>query len=101
MPRPLTISIPHRLTPDEVRARLQKGLADFRVHPAAKNITIADEWQGDQLNLRTTVMSQTVTGRVQINPTTVDVSIDLPWMFAMFAGKIRQEVEQQGTKLLE
>jgi hypothetical protein len=46
-------------------------------------------------------MGQSVTGRVEPKENTVEIDIDLPWAFAMFAGKVTKEVEQQGRLLLE
>jgi len=101
MARTLRISIPHRLTPQEVRARLEKGLTDFRGSSFSKSATLSENWQGDSLHLEARAMGQTINGRVHIQPTTVDVEVDLPWALAMLAGKITKGIETEGRKMLE
>ena len=46
-------------------------------------------------------MGQTITGRVHVQPSTVEVEVDLPWALAMLAGKITRGIEQEGRKMLE
>jgi hypothetical protein len=95
------ISVPHRLTPDEVRARLTKGLSDFRASPASKMGKLEESWQGQNLHLTATVMGQSITGRVEPRVNTVEVDIDLPWALAMFAPTVQKEVENRGRLMLE
>ena len=78
-----------------------KGLIDFRASPLSKSATLTEAWQGDSLHLQAHAVGQTITGRVHIQPSTVDVEVDLPWALAMFAGKITKGIEQEGRKMLE
>jgi putative polyhydroxyalkanoate system protein len=97
----LTLNLPHRLGREEARRRLQNGIASFRTQNAQQFAQVEDHWTGDHLDLRLVAMGQTVTGRVDVEPEQVRVEIDLPWLFAMLAEKIRGQIEQGATKLLE
>lgn len=101
MGKTIHISVPHHRTPEDVRARLEKGLADFRASPMSKMATLQESWEGQTLNLKASVMAQSVTARVEPRPNSVEIDIDLPWAFAMLAGKIQKEVEEKGRLLLE
>lgn len=97
----VALSIPHRLSRDEARTRIQNTLAGLKSQHAAKLAQVEDRWAGDHMDFRLAVMGQSVTGRVDVRENTVDLAIDLPWMLAMFAERVRGQVQREGTKLLE
>ena len=101
MNKPLRVSIPHRLSRQEAQTRLRNGIADFRKQYAGQFGQLEDAWSGDRMDFRLKVMGQSVTGRVDVTDSTVDLEVDLPWIFAMLADKIRGQVQQAGQKLLE
>ena len=97
----MNVSIPHRLARDEARTRIQNTLAGLTTQHAAKLAQVEERWTGDHMDFRLAVMGQAITGRVDVRDSTVDLAIDLPWILAMFAEKVRGEVQREGTKLLE
>jgi hypothetical protein len=96
----ITLSIPHRLTPGEAQARIQRTLASLQAQHAAKIAQVEEKWTGHHLDFRLGVMGQSLTGRVDVRDNAVDIGIDLPWLLAMFAEKFRGEVQREGAKLL-
>ena len=97
----ITITIPHRLTQQEARARLQKGITDLKAQHAASIAQVSETWNGDQMSFRLTAMGQSITGRVDVQPSAIKLDIDLPWLLAAFAEKIKGQVEQRGRQMLE
>ncbi|MGB7159394.1 MAG: polyhydroxyalkanoic acid system family protein [Tepidisphaeraceae bacterium] len=97
----INLSIPHRLSPDEARTRIQNTLAGLKSQHAAKLAQVNDRWTGNHMDFRLAVMGQSVSGRVDVGASAVDLAIDLPWILAMFAERVRGEVQREGTKLLE
>ena len=95
------ISIPHQLTAAEVKSRLAKGVADFRTSPMSKAAALQDNWRGDVMHLTATSMGQNIAGRIEVKDKSVEIDVDLPWVFAMLASKVKGEIEQHGRKLLE
>ena len=97
----ITVTIPHRLTQAEARARLQKGLTDLKAQHAASIAQVAETWDGDRMSFKLTAMGQAITGRVDVQPSAVKLDIDLPWLLAAFAEKFRPRIEQEGRRMLE
>jgi len=97
----LTVNIPHNLTQEEARARLETGFADLRRKYACKIADVHETWTGNHMDLNLKAMSQQLTGRLDVEADHVHVEIDLPWVLAMFAEKFRPQVEAEGRKMLE
>ena len=97
----VTLSIPHRLSADEARTRIQQTLAGLKSQHAARLAQVNERWDGNHMEFHLAVMGQAVTGRVDVGARAVDLAIDLPWILGMFAEKLRGEVQREGTKLLE
>lgn len=100
MTKTISVSIPHRLTQEEARTRLQNGIADLKTKHAGKITNLEETWTGNQLAFKLAAMGQKISGRVDVQPDAVKLDVDLPWLLAMLANKIRPQVEQEGRKLL-
>jgi hypothetical protein len=99
--KPLTITIPHRLTQDEARMRLQNGIADLKTKHAAHLGNMQEQWDGNRMTFALKAAGQSVSGRLEVLPEAVKLEVDLPWLVAVFAEKFRPRVEEEGRKLLE
>jgi hypothetical protein len=100
--RTLDLTIPHKLTRDEVRARLAEQITKFEGGNAFAGIAAAEHhWTGDRLDFTFKAMGQQARGWLDIHDSDVKLSIELPWMLAMLADKLRPQVEAEGRKLLE
>jgi hypothetical protein len=99
--RSVSVSIPHHLTQDEARTRLQKGLADLRAQYSGKLTDVRDTWTANHLDFELAIMGQKITGRADVLADAVKLDIDLPLILSMLADKIRPQIEQQGRKMLE
>ena len=97
----LKVSIPHRLSRAEAVRRLQGGFAGLKQQFAQNVAQVEDKWTGDHMDLRASAFGQSITARLDVRDTSVDLEVDLPWLFAMLAEKIKGQVVQAGTKLLE
>ena len=97
----ISVSIPHRLTQDEARARLQQGLSDLKAQHAASIAQVAEQWNGNAMSFRLTAMGQAITGRVDVQPSAIRLEMDLPWLLAAFAEKFKPRIEQEGRRMLE
>ena len=100
MARSISLTIPHKLTQAEVRSRIQKGIADAQRDHAGKFSKLEHNWNENHLNFDVGILGQTVTGAVDVNPADVVVHIELPWMLAAFADKIRPQIKAQADKML-
>ena len=104
MRKTIDVAIPHRLTRDEARTRLRDGAARLRSQFAGSAQPVAevhDAWQDYHNDFRFTAMGQSITGRMDVEAECIRLSVDVPWVFAMFADTVRGRIEQEARKLLE
>jgi len=100
MAKTISLTIPHKLTQSEVRSRIEKGIADAQRDHAGKFSRLEHSWKENHLDFDIGVLGQSVTGAIDVNPADVVVHINLPWMLAAFADKIRPQIRAQADKLL-
>ncbi len=100
MAKPITISLPHKLTQAEVRNRIETALAETRRHYPAYAGTMSETWSGNRMDFTLSAMGQGVTGRVDVLADSLQIQIDLPVFLAMMADAIRSRIENEGRKLL-
>lgn len=101
MAKTITLTLPHTLGQEQAKARIQSGIADARKQFGDKLATVQETWQGNHLDFRCAVMGQTITGRVDVAADSATLYVDLPWLLAALAEKIRPQIEQRGRKMLE
>jgi hypothetical protein len=97
----IDVKIPHRLTRDEAKCRLQAGAAQLRAQFGPSVAQVQETWQDYHADFRFTAMGQEITGRMDVEDHAIRMSVDVPWVLGMLAEKIRGKVEQEGRKLLE
>ncbi|HET9216180.1 MAG TPA: polyhydroxyalkanoic acid system family protein [Terriglobia bacterium] len=102
MGKNIKISIPHELSPAEVKQRLVEALADARAkHPDLLR-DAHETWSNDnEMHFTGHAMGQRITGSVEIKPGQVHATIILPLLLAMFAAKLKPRIEAEGQKLFE
>jgi hypothetical protein len=100
MARTISITIPHQLTQGEVRSRIEKGIADAQRDHAGKFSKLDHAWKENHLDFDVGILGQTVSGAVDVNASDVVVHVNLPWMLAAFADKIRPQIKAQADKML-
>jgi hypothetical protein len=105
MPTPVVVTIPHHLSKQEAKTRLQNGFGHIRAqlasHLVGKLSSVEDQWIEDRMEFRLATLGQSVTGRIDFLDDSVRVEIDLPWLLARLAESLRARIRQEGTRLLE
>lgn len=100
--RTLDLRIPHGLSREEARRRIQAHLTELESAKGVASIgQVHHQWTGDDATFRLTTLGQQATGRARVTDTAVELSIDLPWMLAALADKLRPQIEQEARKALE
>jgi hypothetical protein len=46
-------------------------------------------------------MGQSMSGRIDVEPNDVVVNVELPWLLAMLADKIKPQIQKEASKMLE
>jgi hypothetical protein len=98
----ISITIPHDLGSAGAKARIQGGMGQMRGQFTAVGIKDFEEfWEDDRVSFRARGMGQSIEGRIDIRDKDVRIEVDLPWMLAALADKIKGGVERQGKLMLE
>ena len=101
MAETVKVEIPHKLTRMEARQRLEGGLQKLHEEIAGRAVDVEQTWTGDHLDFEARMMGQGITGRLDIEDSVVKLELDLPWIMASIANKLKGQLKKEGTLLLE
>jgi hypothetical protein len=101
MPKPLVVSIPHRLGRREAKARVAGGMGQVRQQLSPVVSTIEDRWNEDRMEFRVVALGQNVSGRIDIMDEAVQVEVELPWALRLIGERLRKRIGRQGKLMLE
>jgi hypothetical protein len=101
MSRPVVVTIPHRLGRQEAVRRLKSGFGNVRSSFGQSFVVVKDEWAGDHLDFRASLLGQTATGSVDVADDHVRLEVQLPWVLALLADKAKALVKREGQLMLE
>lgn len=101
MAETINVEIPHRLTRAEAKHRLETGLAKIHEQIAGRAVAVDQSWTGDHMDFTAGMMGQKITGRLDVEDNVVRLEMDLPWLLASIANKLKGQIQKQGTLLLE
>ena len=96
----LTASIPHQLSREEAKRRIQEKIAEARRQYGHYLTNLQETWVGDRLTFAVTALGQSVSGHLTVEDQAVHLEIALPLFLSFVAGAVKQQIEQQGRKLL-
>lgn len=97
----LEVRVPHTLGKDEVRRRLDHAVVRARDEYAEKVGAIEASWQAeDLLAVGVDVMGIQIDGEVEILAEELLVRLEVPAMAALFAGRIREGIQDRLGGLL-
>lgn len=96
----LTVSIPHNLSRDEAKRRLQDGIARARREQGFLLGGLSERWDGDTLHFDLHVGLQSVSGELCVEDHAVLLEATVPWMLAMLANSLKGRIEQKGREAL-
>ena len=102
MSKPITISIPHELGRAAARQRIEEGFGKLTQQfgeAAAKAVT--KSWAGDRMDFAVAAMGQSITGHLDVQDAAVLMTLHLPNVLALLAGKIKGRVQKEGQLLLK
>jgi putative polyhydroxyalkanoate system protein len=102
MSKPITISIPHELGRATARQRIEEGFGKLTAQfgeAAAKAVT--KTWTGDRMDFSVAAIGQHITGHLDVQDAAVLMTINLPNVLALLAGKIKGRVQKEGQLLLK
>lgn len=100
MSKNLTVSVPHDLTKDEAKRRIDDGLTNMHSQYGGILGHMDRHWNGDTLEFTAHAAGSTITGHLDVEEHAVNVEVALPWFLSMLAGGLRQTIANDTRKLL-
>lgn len=101
MAEPVTVNVPHDLGRVEAKRRLETGFSRIHEQIGGKLLAVENRWEEDLLHFKAAIFGQTVSGRAQVLDKIVRIELDLPWVLASLANKLKGRIAKEGTILLE
>jgi putative polyhydroxyalkanoate system protein len=96
----LTVSVPHQLTKEEAKRRIDDGLTQVHGQYGGMLDHMERRWQGDRLEFTARAAGSTVSGHLDVQEHAVLVEVALPWFLSMIAGGVKQTIENDTRRLL-
>ncbi|HDZ75563.1 polyhydroxyalkanoic acid system family protein [Aurantimonas sp. C2-6-R+9] len=101
MAETIKVDIPHKLSREAARTRIEESFGKLRQDMLGGMVKFEDVWTGEHLDFRARVMGQSVTGRLDVLDDAVHVEVDLPVFLAAIAEKLKGRLRKEGQVLLE
>jgi len=99
--KPLEVRIPHRLPPAEVRRRIDEAVVRARTQYAETVGPIEAAWEtDDRMRVGLAAMGMQFNGTVDVRADELLVTLVLPGMAGLFAGRIQSGIEERLGGLL-
>jgi hypothetical protein len=99
MPK-IQVSVPHRLSQEEAKARISKLIAESRTKFGGQVSDLREAWKGNVDEFSFSAMGFTVDGRLDVQPAEVKIDVNLPWAALPFKGKVETEISKHARELL-
>jgi len=101
MHKPLTLTIPHKLSEAEVKSRIEGALADVRRRYPAQLTALHTQWASEtHLDFSLSALSQSVNGRIDLLPQVLRLEIDLPWALSLLGSGLSSRIRKEAKRLL-
>src|SRR6188472_3931141 len=92
MTQPIIVTLPHRLGKAEAVRRLKASFSDAQSGGAGLFV-FKNQWSGDHLDFRASLLGQSTTGTVDVAEDHVRLEVQLPWLLSMLAN-LEKSVKQ-------
>ena len=94
------VRVPHTLTKDEARSRLERFVEVIEQKYAAKVSDLQQSWDGDTLKFHFKTYGIALDGGITVADNELNLAGDLPFAAMMFKGKIESEIRESLEKIV-
>ena len=88
------VRVPHTLTKDEARSRLERFVEMIEQKYADKVSELQQSWEGDSLRFHFKTYGISLDGNISVTDKELNMTGDLPFAAVMFKGKIESEIRE-------
>ena len=96
----LRASIPHNLGADEAKKRISNLVTDSKTRFSHLATDVQERWDGSVGHFSMKAMGLLVSGTLHVEPSVVNVEIDLPFAALPFRSRIEQQLVTHARELL-
>lgn len=100
MSRTISMTFPHDLTVPEVKKRVTERFDLLKSEYIDKIGHAELAWVGDVAHLQARALGQSASASITVEPITVKVEIELPWLLAAMASKIEGVLQKNAQDTL-
>ena len=94
------VRVPHTLTKDEARSRLERFIEMIQAKFADKVSDMTQSWEGDMLRFHFKTYGIPLDGGITVAEKELNLAGDLPFAAMMFKGKIESAVKEELERVL-
>jgi hypothetical protein len=95
------MTIPHNLTREEATTRIKDLINKLQAQYGNQVKNLEESWTGTTGNFSFKIMGLQVSGRLDVEDSTVTMQGDLPFAATPFKGQIENTIRQQMESLLQ
>jgi hypothetical protein len=88
----VTVSVPHQLTREEAKRRIQENIRQAEQQHGGMLGTIEQRWTGDRLDFAVSPAGQRVAGFATVDDKEVHLEVVLPGLLGLLAGTVRERL---------
>lgn len=96
----LNISVPHRLLKEEVLKRIQEFSKHLKSQFSGRVTNLEEKWEGNIGNFHFLAKGHPITGTLIVNPSQVELNLDLPFAARFFKDRIEKAIREKANELL-
>lgn len=93
-------SVPHTLGTDEAKKRITHLITESKTKFGNSVTDVEESWSENRGTFRFKAMGFSVSGNLQVEPSTVQVEINLPFAALPFKGRVENEISNRAKELL-
>lgn len=94
------VRVPHTLTKDEARSRLERFIEMLESKFANQVSDLSQSWEGDTLKFHFKTYGIPLDGGITVADSELNLAGDLPFAAMMFKGKIESQIREQLERLV-
>jgi len=96
----VSVDVKHSLGAKEAKRRVQAGIDAIRDKYTAQLTALRIDWDDLRADVTVTAMGHTIKGAMEFFPEFVRISLELPWIMAMIAGRAKQLMTKHAGDML-
>jgi len=96
----IKLSVPHKLSPEEARQRITKLISETKSQFGNSVSDVKESWVDNRGTFSFRAMGFSVSGNLQVEPSTVEVEINLPFAALPFKSRAEKEISNRAKELL-